>query len=65
MEHQRAGLQHEHQRGGLIEPEDFLQESQEEAAAAAAAAKEHSEETTNLPAEKQLIYSIVNCWWLR
>ena len=35
---------------------------EEAAAAAAAAATEHSEETTNLPAEKQLIYSIVNAF---
>ena len=48
-------------RGDILKPEDFLHESQEEAAAAAAAAAtEHSEETTNLPAEKQLICSIVN-----
>jgi hypothetical protein len=32
------------------------------AAAAAAAATEHSEETTNLPSEKRLIYSIVNAF---
>ena len=50
-------------RGDILKPEDFLQESQEEAAAAAAAvATEHSEETTNLPAEKQLIYSIENAF---
>ena len=51
-------------RGDILKPEDFLQESQEDAtaAAAAAAATEHSEETSNLPAEKQLIYSIVNAF---
>ncbi len=41
-------------------PEEFLQEAQGEAATgAAAAATEHSGETTSLPAEKQMIYSIV------
>ena len=60
MKHQTAGLQHQHQRGNIFKSEDFVQESQEEeAAAAAAVATEHSEETTNLPAEKALIYSIV------
>ena len=48
-------------RGDISEA--FLQESEEAAAAAAAAAAvptEHSEETTNLPAEKELMHSIVN-----
>ena len=64
-------------RGDILKPEDFLTASEETAAdlhllqtaeqAAripddAAAATEHSEETTNLPAEKQLIYSIVNAF---
>ena len=49
------------QHGNILKPEDFHQGPQEEAAAAAAAAAtEHSEESTNLPSEKQLIYSIVN-----
>ncbi len=51
------------QRGDILKPEDFFQESLEGAAATAAtAATEHSEETTSLPAEKQLIYSIVNAF---
>ena len=37
-------------------------QQEEAAAAAAAAATEHSEETANLPAEKELIYSIVNAF---
>ena len=50
-------------RGDILKPEDFLQGSQEEAAAAVAAADtEHSEQITNLPAEMQLIYSIVNAF---
>jgi len=46
-----------------LKPEEFLQEAQDEAATgAAAAATEHSEETTSLPAEKQMIYPIVNAF---
>ena len=46
-----------------LKPKEFLQEAQEEAATGAAAAStDHSEETTNLPAEKQAIYSIVNAF---
>jgi endonuclease/exonuclease/phosphatase family metal-dependent hydrolase len=63
QEHELSDSEIELALDRILKPEDFLQESQEGAApTAAAAATEHSEETTSLPAEKQLIYSIVNAF---
>jgi hypothetical protein len=69
IERELEGMHAQH--GNILKPEDFHQGPQEEAAAAAATAatferiyqlalQEDSEESTNLPSEKQLIYSIVN-----
>ena len=63
QEHELSDSEIELALDRILKPEDFLQESQEGAApTAAAAATEHSEETTSLPAKKQLIYSIVNAF---
>ena len=59
-EHSEETTEHE----DILKPEEFLQEAQKEAATGAVVtATGHSVETTDLPAEMQIIYDIVNAFF--